>query len=113
LSQSSPKTRRARALSKPPVGAARVIEPAADASAAPIVERPDGFYWIAPDGRQEFGPFETVAQARADRDRFDEQAPAPGETLEEAEQEIGIADWIDPETGEPAEGQSRPHLDPD
>jgi len=34
----------------------------------------------------------------------------PGETLREAEDEVGIADWIDPETGEPAE-ESRPHLE--
>lgn len=33
------------------------------------------------------------------------------ETLPEMEREIGMADWIDPETGEPAEGLSPPHLD--
>jgi hypothetical protein len=27
----------------------------------------------------------------------------PGETLKEAEGEIGISDWVDPETGELAE----------
>jgi hypothetical protein len=27
----------------------------------------------------------------------------PGETLEQAEEEIGISDWIDPETGQPGE----------
>jgi hypothetical protein len=27
----------------------------------------------------------------------------PGESAEEAKAEIGIADWNDPETGEPAE----------
>jgi hypothetical protein len=32
-----------------------------------------------------------------------------GESLAEAEAEIGIADWADPDTGEPAEGHS-PHL---
>jgi hypothetical protein len=37
-------------------------------------------------------------------------AIAPDESLEEAESEIGINEWIDPETGEPAEGQSPPHL---
>ena len=98
-----------------PIGAAAVIpEGGADIEAvAPIVERPDGFYWQAPDGRQVFGPFDSAAEARADRDRFDEDAPAPGETLQQAEGEIGIADWIDPETGAPAEGQSPPHLDID
>jgi len=33
------------------------------------------------------------------------------DTLPELEREIGMADWIDPLTGEPAEGQSPPHLD--
>ena len=76
-----------------------------------IVSRPDGYHWLAPDGRQEFGPFRTLAQARAYRDAFEEDAPSPGETLQEAEAEIGIADWIDPETGEPAEGSCPPRLD--
>jgi hypothetical protein len=34
----------------------------------------------------------------------------PGETLAEAEAEIGIADWIDQETGAPAE-ESVPHIE--
>lgn len=37
-------------------------------------------------------------------------ADAP-DTLPELEREIGIADWLDPQTGEPAEGQSPPHLE--
>ena len=35
------------------------------------------------------------------------------EALHEVESDIGINEWIDPETGEPAEGQSPPHLDQD
>ena len=42
---------------------------------------------------------------------IDEEGPQPGESLQEAEAEIGINDWIDSETGEPAEGQSPPHLE--
>lgn len=76
-----------------------------------IVARPDGYYWLAPDGKQEFGPFENLELAQADRDASDEQESGPGETLQEVEQEIGIATWIDPETGEPAEGQSTPRLE--
>lgn len=76
----------------------------------PIVRRPDGYYWQAPDGHQEFGPFATEALARADRDRDDAEHPPPTETLQQAESEIGIADWIDPDTGAPAEGLSPPHL---
>ena len=32
----------------------------------------------------------------------------PGETVEEAEEEIGISDWIDPDTGDPGEASHRP-----
>ena len=52
---------------------------------------------------------------------FEERAADPGddlewlddpvETLPDLEREIGIADWLDPQTGEPAEGQSPPHLE--
>lgn len=73
--------------------------------------RPDGHYWQASDGKKEFGPFESLELALADMGAADEQAPVPGETLQEAEDEIGIADWIDPETGAPAEGQSPPRLE--
>lgn len=77
-----------------------------------ITLRPDGYYWQAPDGQQEIGPFETIELALADMEgAAEEQGPEPGETLQEAEDEIGISDWIDPETGEPAEGQSHPRLE--
>lgn len=76
-----------------------------------IMARPDGYYWRDQDGKQEFGPFETRELALADMGMADEEAPVPGETLQEAEDEIGIADWIDPETGQPAEGQSPPRLE--
>lgn len=97
------------------VGAATVIEEHAafDERAAPIVERPDGFHWIAADGRREFGPFASYEEARADRDSFEDGAAAPTEALLEAESDIGIADWIDPDTGALAEGLSSPHLSDD
>lgn len=82
-----------------------------DGNLGEIVLRPDGYHWVAPDGRKEFGPFETREEATADRDASDEDGLSPGETLQEAEDEIGIADWIDPETGEPAEGLSHPRLE--
>lgn len=75
-----------------------------------IILRPDGYHWQAPGGKQEFGPFETLEAALADMEAVDEETSEPGETLQEAEDEIGIADWIDPDTGEPAEGQSMPRL---
>jgi hypothetical protein len=102
------------AASKPDAPGIAALEPAHGRTRDRIFERPDGFHWIAPDGHHEFGPFETVEQAMADMiDAADEDAPEPGETLQEAESEIGIADWIDPQTGEPAEGSCPPHLEPE
>lgn len=77
----------------------------------PITHRPDGWYWQTVDGKQEFGPFASYEDARADMRGGDPEDLAPGETLQEAESEIGIADWIDPDTGEPAEGLARPHFE--
>ncbi|HQR50845.1 MAG TPA: hypothetical protein PKW44_04325 [Methylophilaceae bacterium] len=68
-----------------------------------IVERPDGFYWIDYETEVEFGPFATAALAIADMTPALESSYEPGETLQEAEAELGICDWIDPETGAPAE----------
>lgn len=86
-------------------------EPLSEPSEEPIMMRPDGYYWRAPNGKQEFGPFESLELALADRVTADEEAPEPGETLQEAEDELGISDWIDPETGELAEGQSQPRFE--
>lgn len=78
---------------------------------AQVSLRPDGYHWVAPDGKQEFGPFATLEEALADMAEADGTEPEPGETLQEAEDEIGIADWIDPDTGEPAEGLSPPRFE--
>ena len=76
-----------------------------------IVSRPDGYYWQALDGRPEIGPFDSLAEAMADMDSGDAAGWAPGETLAEAESEIGISDWIDPDSGALAEGQAHTHLE--
>ncbi len=90
------------------------LQPVTDeVSPGEIVARPDGYHWIPPDGKQEFGPFETLEQAQAYRDASDDGAPAPAETLQEAEGELGIGEWIDPETGELAEGSCPPRLEPE
>ncbi|MCU0969067.1 MAG: hypothetical protein MUF03_09650 [Rubrivivax sp.] len=69
-----------------------------------LVRHPDGWYWLGAGGRQQFGPFETAADAEAAMlAAADDEVIEPGETLQEAEQELGIAEWIDPETGAPAE----------
>ena len=75
-----------------------------------IIERPDGFYWHRMTAAGEYGPFATLLEAVQDMLGYDEAAPEPGETPQEAEGEIGIADWIDPETGEPAE-EERPRIE--
>ena len=69
-----------------------------------VVERPDGFYWQSKDGGRDYGPFPTLLEAVQDMQYNDEATSyEPGETLAEAETEIGVSEWIDPETGLPAE----------
>lgn len=80
-----------------------------------VVERPDGFYWQATDSGKEYGPFDTLEEAVADMQAGGETAGGetdyePSETLEEAEAELGVAEWIDPDTGEPAE-ESVPRIE--
>jgi len=74
-----------------------------DETSSGVVARPDGFYWVADDGRQEFGPFPTAAQATAALSEGLETALEPEQSVSELETEIGIAEWSDPETGQPAE----------
>ncbi|MCC6611283.1 MAG: hypothetical protein IT515_16625 [Burkholderiales bacterium] len=68
-----------------------------------IIERPDGFYWQSRDDDLEYGPFATLLEAVQDMQAEAEGGIEPGETVAEAESEIGIADWVDAETGLPAE----------
>ena len=76
-----------------------------------VIERPDGFYWQDELTDRFFGPFPTLLAAVQDMQSQEaaESDYEEGESLEDAEAEIGISSWIDPETGEPAEGLS-PHL---
>jgi len=90
--------------------AAPIAEPAVDIDTTRIVQHPDGYYWCSEDGRRETGPFPTFEEALTDMMRAEESETEPAETLQEAESEIGIADWIDPETREPVE-EERPRLD--
>lgn len=75
-----------------------------------LVQHPDGWYWLADSGRQQFGPYATAEEALAEMTAAGEDDIEPGESLLEAEQELGIADWLDPDTGEPAEG-THTHLE--
>jgi hypothetical protein len=69
-----------------------------------VIKRPDGYYWEA-KGKDARGPFDTRGEAEADllaggaaQGDFESE-----ESLQEAESELGIAEWIDPDTGGPAE----------
>ena len=88
---------------KPAQGKAQISEPQDH-----VVERPDGFYWRSAKG-EERGPFETLAEAEADL-LSEGGEYEPSDTLQEAESEVGISDWIDPDTGGPAE-DSVPHIE--
>lgn len=81
------------------------VLPKEEALQGRVLERPDGFYWESKQTKELRGPFETRAEAEADllaggaaADEFD-----PNDTLQEAESELGISEWIDPDTGGPAE----------
>ena len=75
-----------------------------------FVERPDGVYWQNKDGGKEYGPFASLAQAEADALSAEITDFEPVESVAEAEAEIGIADWVDPDTGAPAE-ESVPRIE--
>jgi len=68
-----------------------------------IVERPDGFYWQSRDSGKESGPFPTLLEAVEDMQYSADSDYEPGESVEQAEAEIGISEWVDPDTGELAE----------
>ena len=68
-----------------------------------VIERPDGFYWQSKDSGKESGPFATLLEAVEDMQYSADSDYEPGESVEQAEAEIGIADWVDPDTGELAE----------
>lgn len=83
----------------------------ADPGRSRIIERRQGFYWQDSDGL-EYGPFATLAEAEADMQSAAaaENSDATDDPPEEAEGEIGMTDWLDPETGELAEA-SVPHIE--
>ncbi len=68
-----------------------------------LVHHPDGYYWLGGDGRVQIGPYATAEEALADLHRAAEDDIEPDETLPEAEQALGLSDWLDPETGGLAE----------
>ncbi len=71
-----------------------------------LTERPDGFYWQDKSSGKFYGPFPSSTEALLDMQYQEDSDYEEGETLHEAEEEIGISDWIDPDTGELAEGST-------
>jgi hypothetical protein len=64
-----------------------------------IVARPDGYYWVADDGGQEFGPFPDMSEAlHALRSGYATELE-PDEVLAEVEAEMGIVEPPSPEGG--------------
>lgn len=78
----------------------RIPETPPELDSPHIIERPDGYYWQAPDSGEEFGPFKSYAAALEDMESGVEIDFESDETLEEAEAEIGVSGWIDPDTGD-------------
>ena len=79
---------------------------------ARVIERPDGFYWQALATGKTTGPFDSLLEATLDMQSADD-AEGEGqsyESLEEAEASLDISDWIDPDTGSPAE-ETMPRLE--
>jgi hypothetical protein len=70
-----------------------------------VIERPDGFYWESKQKGEAYGPFPTRAEAEADMlsGGVSVTDDLEAEGLQEAESELGINEWIDPDTGGPAE----------
>jgi len=75
-----------------------------------VIERPDGFWVQRAAGGRESGPYATLVEAIEDQRTEDEEALESDDTLAEVEAQIGVADWIDPETSAPAE-DSVPHIE--
>jgi hypothetical protein len=77
-----------------------------------VIERPDGFYWQDRSDGKLYGPFRSSRAALDDMQNEDTEGEfEEGESLAEAESEIGITDWIDPDTGMPAEEVTSRYVD--
>ncbi len=73
-----------------------------------IIERPNGFYWLDEADAREYGPFPTLMDAFDDMQSVDVDDESPHADFDEvrnAGDVLGVADWIDPDTGELAEDE--------
>lgn len=77
-----------------------------------VIERPDGFWLQRNSGGRELGPYASLEEAIENHRATDEEEEElePGTALSEVEAELGVSDWIDPETSSPAE-DSVPHIE--
>ena len=75
-----------------------------------FIERPNGVYWRAGASTVENGPFASLAEATADAEGREDPTFQATESVAEAEAELGISEWIDPDTGVPAE-ESVPRIE--
>jgi hypothetical protein len=75
-----------------PAPRADELVPPTDDESSRVVARPDGFYWVADDGQQEFGPFATARAAQAALREGIETGLEPDETLQQVEDEIGFVE---------------------
>lgn len=86
---------------QPPVPAApSPVDEHVDERLSRVRQRPDGFHWIDVQGRQEFGPFDTLEEALADMDQPDDSALDDAEQVDLAEQDLDIADRINSDRGD-------------
>lgn len=73
-----------------------------------IIERPDGYYWQDDTDGREYGPFQTMLEAAADMQLADDettQEEAAVDDLRDAEDVLGVPDWVDPDTGQLADDE--------
>lgn len=68
-----------------------------------IIERPDGFFWLDKASGETFGPFATLLEAVQDMEFNADSDFEAEDAIEEIEDELGLAAWVDPDTGELAE----------
>ena len=71
-----------------------------------IAPHPDGFYWR--NELHEVGPFATFEDARADMDSAqtaEGAALVSDESLNQVQDDIGVDNWVDSDTGSLAEEQ--------